>query len=241
MRMSEEVYIVKKGDTLKKIAAMKNISVEKLMELNHLENTLLSVGQKLMLPPTKEIHIGSDICGTYPDGKEELSKYNSYTVKENDNLYTIAKRFNTTVATLKYINHLENDLLSKGQVLLVPGGKENTISYTVKEGDTLYTIASNSNVTPNHIITVNHLASTSLTIGQVLQIPVPKAVNTMSKEEEEAILFDTSYPPLFYRVQKGDNLFLLANRFHIPVYKIKDANHLTQDNLVPGQILQIPK
>ncbi len=168
--MQEEIYIVQKGDTLEKIAQKKNITKEKLMEINQLENTLLQVGQKLLVKE-KEIHIGSDICGTFPKIETPM-KYDTYTVKKKDNLYTLAKKFNTTVASLKYINHLDNPLLSIGQVLKVPFKEETMLSYTVQKGDTLYTIASNYHLTPHQIITINHLPSTSLQIGQVLKLPI---------------------------------------------------------------------
>ena len=50
------------------------------------------------------------------DPKPTLPKY--YVVKKGDTLYSIARKFNTTVALLKEINGLENNTLSIGQRLL---------------------------------------------------------------------------------------------------------------------------
>ena len=102
---------------------------------------------------------------------EKQPIYDTYIVQQGDNLYTIAQKFHTTVARLIYINNLKNNLLSFNQELKVPHSTNNTTIYTVKEGDSLYQIASNYNVTPKQIIDLNQLSSTSLTIGQKLEIP----------------------------------------------------------------------
>ena len=44
----------------------------------------------------------------------------TYKVKRGDNLYKIAREFNTTVSTLKEINNLVSDILQIGQELIIP-------------------------------------------------------------------------------------------------------------------------
>ena len=61
-------------------------------------------------------------------------------IKAGDTLWSIAKRYNTTVEELMKLNNLNNDLLSIGKVLIIPTTKSistNTNMYTVKAGDTL--------------------------------------------------------------------------------------------------------
>ena len=48
--INNNYYIVKKGDTLYSIAKKFNISVSELMGVNNLSNTVLSIGQKLLIP-----------------------------------------------------------------------------------------------------------------------------------------------------------------------------------------------
>ncbi|WP_147372811.1 LysM peptidoglycan-binding domain-containing protein, partial [Calidithermus terrae] len=45
----------------------------------------------------------------------------TYTVQRGDTLYSIAKRFGTTVAALRELNGLSGNALSLGQVLRLPG------------------------------------------------------------------------------------------------------------------------
>lgn len=93
-----DYYIVKNGDTLYGIALANNVSVDELKKINNLNNNLINIGQKLLLPNNKKI----------------------YTVKSGDTLYSIAKRFNTNINELKNINNLTSNLLNIGQDLILP-------------------------------------------------------------------------------------------------------------------------
>ena len=92
-----------------------------------------------------------------------------YTVQSGDSLYSIARRFNTTVDELKTINNLTSDILSIGQKLLIPSSTERT--YIVKSGDSLWKISREFGVSVNEIRKLNNLTSDILTIGQQLIIP----------------------------------------------------------------------
>ena len=99
---------------------------------------------------------------------------NSYTVQKGDTLYGIANKLGTTVSELKNTNNLTSDTLSIGQVLKIPNSNNeensNTITYTVKSGDSLYSIAKNYDVTVDAIKKENNLTSNLLSIGQILII-----------------------------------------------------------------------
>ena len=63
-----------------------------------------------------------------------------------DTLYRIAVQNNTTVDTLKALNNLTNNILTIGQTLLIPatemiGIPTTDTNYSIKAGDTLYSIA----------------------------------------------------------------------------------------------------
>ena len=48
-RKNNNIYIVKKGDSLYSISRKYGITVDELMSLNNLNSTLLSIGQKLII------------------------------------------------------------------------------------------------------------------------------------------------------------------------------------------------
>ena len=99
------VYVVKKGDTLWSIANNFNVSVNNLKNANNKSNNSLSIGEQLIIP-----------------GKSTSENVNTtiYTVKSGDNLYSIARRYNVTVNEIKSLNNLSSNLLSIGQKLSIP-------------------------------------------------------------------------------------------------------------------------
>lgn len=90
---------------------------------------------------------------------------NTYIVKSGDSLWSIAKKYNTTVDSLKKINGLDSNLIKVGQVLNLSSD-----TYTVKKGDTLYSIARKYNTTVSNLKSINNLSSDIISIGQVLKV-----------------------------------------------------------------------
>lgn len=156
----EDYYIVKSGDTLYGIANKYNMSVDELKKLNNLTSNTLTINQRLLIK--KSSNTGETTPST--------SNYDTYTVVKGDSLWSISRKFNTSVDNLININNLKSNALSIGQKLLVP--KQAGIkTYTVKSGDTLYAIARNYGTTVTDLINLNNLKTTTLSIGQILQIP----------------------------------------------------------------------
>lgn len=156
---SQEIYIVKKGDSLWKIANKYNTTVEKLKSANNLKTNILSVGQKLVIP---SISVSPEVSDTY-------------IVQKGDSLWSIANKFNMTVSELKNLNNLTNNLLSIGQVLKIKDSSNNgKTTYTVQKGDSLWVIANKYGITTEELKSYNNLTSNLLSIGQVLKIPQGK-------------------------------------------------------------------
>lgn len=203
----ENIYIVKKGDTLYSIAMANNTTVDELKKANNLTSNILSTGQLLKIPSA-------------------LLPESTYTVKKGDSLYSIANKYNTTVDELKRINNLTSNILSIGQILKLPSDKvsdveneENTISYTVQKGDSLYSIARKYDTTIDRIKDLNNLTTNLLSIGQVLLIPTDTNLETT------------------YTVQKGDSLYSIAKKYNTTVDRLKQLNNLSSNLLSIGQIL----
>lgn len=148
----ENVYVVKKGDSLWLIAKNYNTSVDEIKRLNNLSSNTLSIGQRLKIP------------------NAITSNEITYTVKKGDSLWLIANRYDTTVNAIKDKNGLTSNNLSIGQILKIPS-TTNYITYTVKKGDSLWLIAKNYNTSVNDIKKLNSLSSNNLSIGQKLIIP----------------------------------------------------------------------
>lgn len=152
----ENIYIVKKGDSLYSIANKYNTTVEELKRINNLTSNILSIGQVLKLPSDKANNVE----------KEENTI--SYTVQKGDSLYSIARKYDTTIDRIKDLNNLTTNLLSIGQVLLIPTDTNLETTYTVQKGDSLYSIAKKYNTTVDRLKQLNNLSSNLLSIGQIL-------------------------------------------------------------------------
>ena len=103
---------------------------------------------------------------------------------------------------------------------------ENT--YIVKKNDNLYDIAKEYNITVDTLKKINNLSSDKLTINQ--QLFIPKSDNSSVKNTGE----------INYVVQKGDNLWTIANKYDTTIDDIKKLNNLKSNTLQIGQVLKIP-
>ena len=154
--LPESTYIVKKGDSLYSIANKYNTTVDELKRINNLTSNTLSIGQVLKLPSDKASNVE----------KEENTI--SYTVQKGDSLYSIARKYSTTIDKIKDLNNLTSNVLSIGQVLLIPTDTNLETTYTVQRGDSLYSIAKKYDTTVDRLKQLNNLSSNLLSIGQIL-------------------------------------------------------------------------
>ena len=104
-----------------------------------------------------------------------------------------------------------------------PGTGEDSFTYTVRSGDTLWLLANRYGTTVDAIRRMNGLTSDNLSVGQVLRIPSGQSAQHIE-----------------YTVRPGDTLWLLANRYGTTVDAIRRLNALSSDALQVGQKLRIP-
>lgn len=210
--LTENLYIVKAGDSLYSIASRYNTTVSEIKRLNNLKSDELSIGQRLKLPVTTS-------TGEY------------YVVKAGDTLYSIANKNNMSVLELKKLNNLTSNNLYIGQKLVLKepnnitttnNGNTNTSNpntYVVKLGDTFYSIAKKYNISVNDLKNANNLNDNLLIIGQELVIP--------------------SSNDNYYIVKSGDTLYSIARMHNMTVKELEDKNNLTSNVLSVGQKLII--
>lgn len=206
--LDSNYYTVKSGDSLWSISRKFGVTVSELKEANNLSSNLLSIGQNLIIP-----------------GKVPEKESDEYVVQKGDTLYSIARKFNTTVDNLKSLNNITTDSLAIGQIFKIPGEESITgNTYIVKKGDNLYSIARTYGTTVDKLKDINNLTSINLSIGQVLKLPSG----------------DTTKDNVVYTVQKGDSLYSIAREYGTTVDALKKLNNITSNTLSIGQKLLLP-
>jgi membrane-bound lytic murein transglycosylase D len=137
-------YTVKKGDCLGTIAAQyKNVTVEKIKKWNKLKSDNLSIGQKLTI-------------------------HTSGVVKKDSSKSTSSSKTSSSSSSSKSSSSTSSSQPKKNSAA---GAKGHT-TYTVKEGDSFYSIARNyPGVSAENIMDYNKRTSTNLRPGEVIKIP----------------------------------------------------------------------
>jgi membrane-bound lytic murein transglycosylase D len=97
----------------------------------------------------------------------------------------------------------------------------------VVAGETLATVAHDYHVTTSEIVFVNQLeAGEDLSSTDSLIIPVPPTSSSKSRLT-------------LYKVEHGDTLVTVADRFNVTVQQLRRWNHISAAHLVPGRRLYV--
>lgn len=180
------VYRVKNGDYLGRIASRHRCTVAQIKRWNNLSSNNIRVGQRLVIY-RGATSSGSASASSAPAKAQSSSAApasggSTYTVKSGDTLSGIANRNGVTVAQLKQWNGLSGNNIKVGQKLKVKAGSTSQpapssasgdyITYTVKSGDSFYSIAKNySGVSAQNIMDFNGMTSSKLKPGMKIKIP----------------------------------------------------------------------
>lgn len=131
---------------------------------------------------------------------------------------------------------MTSNILYVGQTLKVPEyykAEDTNITYIVKKGDSLWSIANQYGTTVNNLKNYNNLLSDSLSIGQLIEIPSSTTIVTPSEDD---IINEQN----MYTIQNGDTLWSISRKFGVSVDDIRKLNNLTSDILSVGKTLLIP-
>src|SRR5690625_2381328 len=137
------------------------------------------------------------------------------TVQQGDSLWSLARKHDTDVATLRELNGLTTDTLRVGQTLMIPGSDPDVVatSVTVGRGDTLYEIALAHGVSVEDLIAWNDLDGTMIHPGQELLLSAG----------------ESAPEPLTVTVGLGDSFWVLARRYDSTIDAIAAANGMSTD------------
>ena len=182
----------------------------------------------------------------------------THVVRSGDTVARLASLYGSSIEAIIAVNGLRQDgFIQVGQALVVPVrlpppatstptatpvGVVNPPQpptgavYIVRSGDTLLRIATRFGTTVSAIARANNITNPNrIQAGQRLFIPGPgNVVNPPTPQPPVT-------PQTTYVVRPGDTLFRIAVRFNLPVFRLAQANGITNTNLIyVGQVLIIP-
>ncbi len=111
-------YIVRKGDSLGRIAKRHHTTVSRIKRASGLRSNKLRIGQRLTIPGGKRTASAKSKRTHIAKARRVSSK--RYKVRSGDSLSTIAKRFGVSVSTIKRHNKIRHNLIRTGQRLTIP-------------------------------------------------------------------------------------------------------------------------
>ncbi|MDR0304704.1 MAG: LysM peptidoglycan-binding domain-containing protein [Chitinispirillales bacterium] len=247
-------YVVQNGDNLFQISNKLKVSLSDLISWNKKDNDspIIYPGETLVYYPSKNSPVGTS--GNIKVIKPSVSGNSNvveYLVKNGDTFYSIAKMFSSSVAELETLNNIKAGNLKAGQTIKIldntpnfsvnpksnySASSEETTTYRVRSGDTFYSIARMFSTTTEKLQALNNMKANDLKAGQTIKISEGNA-SIASKQ-------NTSFPSIQtinYKVQNGDYLYKLANKFNVSVQEICLTNNFSQNRqLIAGETIKIP-
>ena len=252
---------------LAKAAEMAEIEVSDLYRLNPGYNRWATDpdGPHRLVIPIQKLELFRTNLASLPP--EHRVKWTRYKIKSGDSLIRIAKNFSTTPKLLKQINRIKGNMIRAGKTLLIPQASHAMAAYslsstqrklakqsrapsgktkkhyTVKQGDSFWTIAR------KHRVPVRSLAKwNSMATRDLLQVGQKMVIWVNGDKTNQATITTSSLAPsakqsvrkLNYRVRNGDSLSRIADKFNISVAQITKWNSLSAKRyLQPGQKLTL--
>jgi LysM repeat protein len=161
-----------------------------------------------------------------------------HTVARGESLWVIARRYGVTERTLRVANGMAGDRLLVGARLTIPGtgssgamvaaasgpARDEMSSHRVRRGESLWTIAREYGVSEEVIRMANAIRGDRLFEGDVIMIPAGEGAAGVVR----------------YTVERGDSLWIIADRLGISVDAIRSANGLSTSRIYTGQVLSVP-
>jgi len=201
---------------------------------------------RLAIPSDRQAVFEENLAAL-PDS--ERVKWVRHRISKGETLSHIASRYDTTVAVLRSSNALRGNTIRAGHYLLVPvaakdpsrytslarlSGTPRTSgsrqTYTVRSGDSLWTIARRHGVKVDQLVVWNRLDNRTIRPGQQLAIWNRGAGAGRGKTTRT----------VSYTVRSGDSLYLISQKFRVSINELRRWNELQKGKyLQPGQRLKV--
>lgn len=182
-----------------------------------------------------------------------------HAIAKGNTFYSLSKAYNVSIEEIKKANPTLGSELKLNTSILIPkrddtkpssattatpatkASSDNYFYHSVKQGETLGSIAKIYDVTVEDLITMNQLTGNTISPGYRLKIP-EKVLETIGGSQK------TVSPPsefnktktFEHKVKAGETLFSIAKKYGVGLETLKYLNNFTGNSIQPDQVVLIP-
>lgn len=222
---------------------------------------IVAAHNNVMLLPADKVDYFVDNLASWMDSGQPLSRWSTYRLKEGETLAAVAAQSGMTESELRKVNGIPEGrrVLPNSTLLVLAGADEQVdisaeeadarlrlsplttwrrVTYRVRSGDTLTSIARRWHITTKSIVTANRLRSDRLRAGQRLVLTVPNVQRASIPVASSS--GSASGRHVIHTVRSGDTLDAIARRYGVTVASLRMTNRLEGNIIRAGQRLRIP-
>lgn len=220
---------------------------------------------------TKSLLVGTvGAASLFLAGTASVSANTTHKVVNNDTVWALSQKYGVSIKSIEQLNHISaNHMIFSGQTVQIPSSNAkstpvkatnsnqtaNVSTYSVKAGDSLWSIAQAHNITVTKLRGLNNLSSSMIQPGQTLKVTgtvvaqpaqaVKPAQTTQPAVKAQPQQAQTKAQPqvaanhVNHSVVSGETLYTIANKYGVSVDSIRQANALQGAALTIGQSLVI--
>ena len=254
-RLWWRLHKVQGKDTVPAVARKYKISAARLARANSLTpDAPLELGTKLVLP----LSPGQEVALRH--GRTRLVRYR---IRRGDSLGRIARRFRVSVRQIQRWNGMRGSRIIAGRSLrlYVPysgsartrtrsapvrtQGTGQLVRYRIRPGDSLSTIAERYKVSLSQLRRWNGIRGSRIIAGRSLRVYIPSSGSSNAGQSSVEPKARAGTPSngavrlVRYRVQRGDSLWEIAERFNVTPKQIQNWNGIRGSRINAGRTLRL--
>ncbi|MBL0313295.1 MAG: LysM peptidoglycan-binding domain-containing protein [Holophagaceae bacterium] len=244
-------YVIRRGDTLAKVAARFKVSEDDLLATNDLNRAQFRRGRRIQVPPPAAIPI---------DDKDLLSKAERAKILGDQPLPALPSLPGDPAAKVPVprVKAAAPQASPSGIApSLPPAGTappdvkatkpasepqrpDATLPrfYQAQTGDTLASIAKAFSVSLPELQQLNPDSVAGLKTGDSVRLP---GTSKVSKVDVPPVIATPTQAPQFHSVRRKETLFSIANRYGVTAAQLRQWNHLRSNRVRVGQRLRVAR
>ena len=169
-------------------------------------------------------------------------KFYLHTVKSGQTLYSICKAYDVKERKVRKANPELTDNIKLDELIKIPICEEISVDgeyivYSVKSGDTLYSLCKKYGISEDDFYLLNDKLkrNKSIKVGQEIKFPTIEESISINPDRDTINFY-------YHAVEKGETLYGLARTYNVKKEEIIEANSdFDGTNISIGQLLRIPK